>query len=130
VFSKTTKTIEEIHELCKAAGINSVVYHSKLKKKEKQAALEAASTPECRVILSAQALTTGYNLPEIDAGICISGDSSSIVNTQSLGRCLRFVPGKQAKFFNLYVGDTQEEVWIRKKTSSLSNVTWVKNTEL
>lgn len=77
------------------------------------------------MILSAQALTTGYNLPQIDCGICLSGDSSELTNTQSLGRCLRYIPGKEAMFFNLYVDGTQEKVWVTKKSDKLKNVQWI-----
>lgn len=97
----------------------AVSYHSKKKSRARKQALETAKSPLCRVICSAQALTTGYNLPSIDAAICAS--STSVVRTliQELGRTIRIKEGKQKPIFiTLYSANTQEQSWVDSKSES------------
>ena len=87
----------------------------------REANLELAKTSEIKVIVSAEALTTGYDLPDLDAGICVSGVSSEIIGIQSLGRITRHKEGKnKPMFINLYCENTQEESWVKTKTKELN----------
>ncbi len=64
-----------------------------------------------RVLVSADALTTGYDLPSLDSAICASGVSTEIIQIQSLGRIGRIQEGKlKPLFINLYCTSTQEEI--------------------
>ena len=96
----------------------AVSYHSKQKTKDRELILENAKSPLIKVICSAQALNTGYNLPDIDGGICAAGTGTELTFTQTRGRLLRLndsgIP-KKALFINLYVRDTQEFVWVKNK---------------
>lgn len=121
IFSTSTKFVDALYERLD----NAVKFHSKMKKKEKEAALETfAQDPSKKVLISAMALNQGYNLPNIDGAICASGTSVELTNIQQLGRSLRKASNKSdAIFVNLYVPDTQEEKWVRSKTGELFNYT-------
>lgn len=81
-----------------------------MSKDDREQALKDAIKPSTKVLVSAEALTTGYDLPDLDAGICVSGVSSEIVGIQSLGRITRHKEGKEKPLFiNLYCENTQEE---------------------
>lgn len=124
LFTKNTEFCDEIAEYLIKHGVKARSYHAKIKKRDET--LEAFAHDEFDVIVSADALTEGYNLPSIDAGISVAGVSTQLTNIQQLGRTLR-KNGKQVKFFNLYVKDSQEQVWVEKKTANLNNVSWIKD---
>lgn len=86
---------------------------------ERVLALEKAKSPEVRVIVSAEALNAGYDLPAIDGGICASAPSTMLNFIQQLGRTVRFEEDKLAVFINLYVPFSQEEIWVKKKTDGM-----------
>ena len=93
-------------------GVMAIYYHSKLKPKDKSLVLEAARSPMCKVIISAQALVTGYNLPEIDSAICVASTGSELTFVQSLGRTSRINESgkyKKALYINVFVRNTQED---------------------
>ena len=116
LFTKTIKFAKELADLTGA-----LLYHSKLNEKEKQAVLTAFSTTR-RPLVAVDALNEGLNVPDADAAICVSGVSTQLTNIQQLGRIIRSKEGKTALFINLYVPDSQEEKWVRAKTSKLQNV--------
>lgn len=82
-----------------------------MKSKERELVLEAAKSPLCKVICSAQALNTGYNLPDIDSAICVASTGTELTFIQELGRTSRLSESGQPKtslFINILVEDTQE----------------------
>jgi superfamily II DNA or RNA helicase len=95
-------------------------------RKEREQTLEAFE--KAQLLISVDALTEGLNVPDADGAICVSGVSTELTQIQSLGRIIRVKEGKQALFINLYVPDTQEEVWIKNKTKNLKNVQWHRGT--
>ena len=68
-----------------------------------------------RILVSVEALGTGFNMPAIDSAICVAGDSTTLSYVQQLGRIVRFKPGKHARFINIYCRDTVEEGWMDRK---------------
>ena len=96
--------------------------------KERQLVLEHFKFQ--KIITSVEALNEGLNVPDADGAICVSAVSTELVQIQSLGRILRHKDGKQALYFNLYMRDTQEEKWVRNKSTNLKNVVWTTLKEL
>lgn len=78
-----------------------------------------------RVISTAKALDEGFNVPDIDASIVCSGTSVARQSIQRLGRMIRQQEGKTAFQVELYVKDTQEEVWLRKRQKESTNIQWI-----
>ena len=44
-----------------------------------------------------------------------------------MGRGLRFIEGKVAKIVNLYIKNTQDEAWLKKRQKGDINVRWIEN---
>lgn len=126
IFSTSTKFVDALHA---KLSETSRPFHSKMNKRLRDKSLEEfATNPNVNVLISALALIQGYNLPSITGAICASGTSVELTNIQSLGRILRKADGKtDALFINLYAENTQEEIWVKKKTVELINVKWIRN---
>ena len=48
---------------------------------------------------------------------------------QSLGRTIRFVEGKNAIFINLFMKNSVEIGWLKKRQQKIFNVKWIKRIE-
>jgi superfamily II DNA or RNA helicase len=90
--------------------------------------LEDVKSGKVRILIGVDALNEGLDIPALDAGICVSGDSSTLVFIQSMGRVLRKQEGKKALFINLYTKDTREKTWIEEKTKGVPTL-WVETLE-
>lgn len=90
------------------------LYHSKLKKEEKQRSLEEFD----RVLIGVDGLNEGLNIVDLDTAICVSGVATPLIQIQQLGRVNRFLENKVAKFYNIYAKGTPEERWVMNKTKS------------
>lgn len=120
IFSKSIKLTKKVYDSLKELGIAAAIYHSQLNKTDRQKELDFAKQAECRVICSAEALNTGFDLPTLDAAICLSSDSSSITAVQQIGRTARLGGNSSLSLFiNLFALNTREEVWIQNKYSVL-----------
>lgn len=78
-----------------------------------------------RVISTAKALDEGFDYPSINASIVASGTSKTRQSIQRLGRMIRQQKGKIAFQVELYIKDTQDEVWLRKRQKESININWI-----
>lgn len=122
VFSEEIKFIQDLNK-----KVSGLIYHSKLKDPEKLKAIKNFGKTS-NLLLSAQALRVGIDIPNLEVGISASGNSNSRDFIQELGRVSRFLPDKQALFFNLYAKDSQEKNWVEKKTKGF-HVNWIESVE-
>lgn len=118
-FSKYINQAESLYEELQLSEIPSVLYTSKMDDKTRKENLVKVEDPSIRAICSAEALNTGYNLPELDGAIAMSFSSDAISLTQQLGRCVRFKQNKQAIYINLFIPSTQEEVWMKSRLKGM-----------
>ena len=98
------------------------VYHSKLKKKEKDEALQSFLSGKTDVMISASALNEGFSDDKLYLGIAASYNSNPKNNVQRKGRVCRLRKDgtlKKAIFVNLMFANTKEEDWLEssQKTS-------------
>jgi len=114
-------------KICRELGEETVLFHSKLKKKEKVEALDefGSSNSDIKYISCVRALDRGMNVPDCSLGIVMSGSSKSRQDTQRRGRAIRFQKDKVAKIFNLYVPKTIEEKWVKKRIAKSVNIKWL-----
>lgn len=123
VFSESIKFAE-----LAANQLGCPVYHSLQNKNLRAEILKEMATKKHKGISTAKALNAGYDLADIDLGICCSGNSTQLVDIQRTGRTLRLKEGKtEAIYFNLFVPGTQEEVWVKKRTEANPNVKWIQS---
>lgn len=107
---------------------DSVIYHSKLKKKEKDLAIKRIQEDNSiKYISTVKALNEGVSINNLELGIQLSGNSKPKDLIQQTGRVCRYVEGKKPIMVRLYVPGTQDEKWLRKaqKDFDQSSVFWI-----
>jgi len=106
-------------------------YHSKMSKYARQNVLDSFADPrtDIRVIHTARALDEGFDVKGIELAIVCSGTSTPRQDLQRTGRAIRFKEGKTGVIINLYLKDTQDEKWLKKRQSKSANVQWVWSVE-
>jgi len=123
VFSETQKYIDEVHKLIPNT---SVVYHSKLKVKEKAMALYKIKDNKVNAILTARALDEGLDVPALKFALIASGTSVERQQLQRMGRVGRWVSEDDiATIINLYVENTMEKNWLIKRQKNMTNIRWI-----
>ena len=75
---------------------------------ERTAAIERFRAGETTVLVSAQVLDEGFDLPEAEIAIVVGGTSSTRRHIQRIGRLLRPRPGKRALVYELVVENSAE----------------------
>lgn len=111
-----SQSIESAQDLATLVGPEiSTIYHSKMGKRAKEAALKDFTDSKKRVITSVKALNTGTDVPDCSVAIIIAASSTKITDIQTIGRAIRPLPNKTAMIFNLYLPGTQDESWLKKR---------------
>ena len=109
-----------------ADSLDAFVYHSGLKKKQKDDALEGFRERPNAVLCSTKALNQGFDVPDASIGIIAGLNSKSLPMIQRVGRLLRLsTDDKVGKIYIVYIKDSQEEKWLRTAVKTLNNVTWL-----
>ena len=116
-----------------AAGLNKVTqpwsqaYHSKIPKGRRQQILDDFSDPktDTRIIHTARALDEGFDVNGIELAIVCSGSSTPRQDLQRTGRAIRFREGKLGVVVNLYLKDTQDEKWLKKRQAKSTGVQYI-----
>ena len=111
IFSEHRKFADSVSELID----NSYLYHSGRTAKQNREALEAFKNVDKSTIISAKSLNEGVNVPDCSLGIAAAGNSKILDNIQREGRIIRKQDNKRALFINLFVPDTQDEKWLKKR---------------
>ncbi|HUS30427.1 MAG TPA: DEAD/DEAH box helicase [Kofleriaceae bacterium] len=79
-----------------------------IRRKERTEMLSRFSSGACNVLVSAQVLDEGFDIPDADVAIVVGGTSSQRRQVQRIGRVLRPRPGKHAVVYELVVEGTAE----------------------
>lgn len=122
--------IEQCERLAEGKD-NTIVYHSKLKKKERIAAISALENGSVRFISTVKALNEGVSINNLEVGIQLVGNSKAKDLIQQTGRICRYVEGKKPIMIRLYISGTQDEKWLRKsqKDFDQSCIYWIDSIE-
>jgi DNA repair protein RadD len=94
VFATGVKHADAVSDMLNSFGVPSVSYHSKLKRKERDARYEAFVEGRVRACVSMNAMTTGVDIPEIDYIPMLRHTNSASLWVQMLGRGTRPHEGK------------------------------------
>lgn len=94
-------------------------------KKQKENNLQLFENSEINTLCTAKALDEGFNVEGIECGIIASGTSQERSYIQRIGRSIRFVVGKTALIFNIYLKGTQDEHWLKKRQVNEIDVKWI-----
>ncbi|HEU4728154.1 MAG TPA: DEAD/DEAH box helicase family protein [Kofleriaceae bacterium] len=79
---------------------------------ERTAAIGGFRSGERPVLVSAQVLDEGFDVPDADLAIVVGGTSSARRHAQRIGRVLRPRDGKRARVYELAVSDTTEVSYV------------------
>jgi superfamily II DNA or RNA helicase len=96
-------------------------------KKAKEQILEGFDNKEFNVLCTARALDEGTDIPFVELAIICSATSKQRATIQRNGRALRFLPNKKAIIVNLYIKDTQEESWLKRRQKGETNIRWIED---
>lgn len=88
-------------------------------RKERARVLEGFNSGEFNVIVSAQVLDEGLDVPEAEVASVVGGTASSRRHVQRIGRVLRPAPGKRARVYELTVSDTIEVDQVRRRRQGI-----------
>lgn len=115
LFSSNTEFADTAQ---KTLGDIAMTFHSKIGKRDQKKVIKRFKDKrtKVRILSTVKALNEGFDVPNSSLGIIAGSTSSRITFIQQLGRVVRFVEGKNAIMINLYTPDTQEEVWVKKRT--------------
>jgi len=126
-----SESVDFAQALTKATAPWSTSYSSRMNKGMRKVALEQFNDDkqDIRVINTAKALDEGFDVPGVELAIIASGSSSPRQDVQRTGRAIRFVEGKVGYIVNLYMPDTQDEKWLRKRQKNSTNIQYVQSLE-
>lgn len=112
--------IEQAQKLIKDRS-DSVIYHSKMKKKEKVEVIKKLQDGRTKIrwISSVKALNEGVSINNLEIGIELAGNSKAKNLIQRIGRVCRLIEGKRPVVIRLYIPGTQDEKWMRKSQRDL-----------
>ena len=132
-FAETTDFADEMTQALNE-GLDqpiAVSYHSQMGVKARRNAMAQFKDPDgsVRIISTARALDEGFDIEGIELAMVTSGTSTERQFTQRIGRSIRFVPDKIALIVNLYIRNTQDERWTRKRQRTTPNSYWINEVE-
>lgn len=93
----------------------------------KRIAITLFETGKLQVISTAKALDRGFNVENVGCAIICSGSSKKRQYIQRMGRSVRFIEGKTAKIINLYIKNTQDEAWLKRRQKGDPGIKWIEN---
>ena len=119
VFTAFRETLDMVHELASAAGLDMAVYHGKLSRREKDEVI-AAFRGGRRVLLTTEAAGEGRNLQFCRALINYDLPWNPMQIEQRLGRIHRIGQESEVLLWNLVSGGSLEEMVLRVLESKLN----------
>ncbi len=118
LFSESVPAIEHMKLFLKDNGIACETFHAGTEPWRRQEILTEWGK-KFDVLLSCRALEEGLDVKEVGIGILITSGKSKRQFIQRLGRVIRPLEGKEAKFYVVYSPQTLEETYPRTITKLL-----------
>lgn len=115
IFTQDTRTAYDIASEFLVYPITHEIGRS-----ERELALSRFKSGEANVLVSAQVLDEGLDVPEAEVAILVGGSSSSRRYVQRIGRVLRPADGKRARVYELAVAESVEEDAMQRRRTGLS----------
>lgn len=116
----STKLYWMLHDV---DGARAVIVNSSIKKLQQHININKFASGEANIMLASISLDEGYNLPNIDIALLLSGNSTSRQTIQRIGRVLRKAKGKdEAKVYQIYLKDSCEQKHSDKRASFFKTI--------
>ena len=108
VFASGIEHVELLYKLAIDAGLSAGMAHSKLGNEVNDETIKAFSDGRLSVLINADKLTTGFDVPDIDVLVCARPTKSTALWVQMLGRGTRVHSNKKDCLVLDYAGNTEE----------------------
>jgi len=95
-------------------GVRACIVHSDITKEKRDEHMIDYRNGKYQVMLTTKVLDEGYNLPEIDVGIIMAGNSTARQTIQRMGRILR-KKNRESSLYQIYCLGTIEENYGRER---------------
>jgi len=95
VFCVTIQHAEHVRDALRFLGVNAVLVTGNTPKREREQAIALFRSGHYQAIVNVAALTTGFDVPEIDLIALLRNTRSPVLYTQIAGRGMRIADGKQ-----------------------------------
>ena len=115
LFDEIQESANDLYNDLKNRGMNPVIYHSGIKGKDKKKAIEDFIIGNSKILVTVKALDEGLDVKDVEVGIIVNGNSQKRQAIQRLGRLLRKKEGKVSKLYMLYVPETKDEDYVKKR---------------
>lgn len=130
VFTESIKQANKFNKILIKNRYRSAVYHSGISKLQNSMNLKDFKDFDVDILVTCKSLDEGFDYSFIDAGLILSGSSSTRQRIQRMGRILRLAKDKNiGKIYSIYCSDDEEK---RLKDEILNfdekdtKVTWIK----
>lgn len=111
VFCESIEQAEEIRRICYDNGLDTAIYHSKMSRKDRLAALFQFQKNYYHTLIGCKSLDEGFDVPDIDFGLIVSQTKTSRQRIQRLGRTIRKSNNKQRPvIYTLYTTKDEERL--------------------
>lgn len=94
-FLPDISSAEDFCKILNSIGVTSLVVHGKTPDKEREYAIESYKNGYVRCLITVVALTTGFDVPDIDCLIWLRSTHSFVLYIQGAGRGTRTAEGKK-----------------------------------
>lgn len=115
LFDEIQDSANKLYEKLMLSGHSCALYHSSMKKRERETSIERFRTGAVNILVTVKALDEGLDVKEAEIAIIVNGNSQKRQVLQRLGRVLRKQQGKVAKLFMLFVPGTQDQKYVEKR---------------
>lgn len=110
IFTETISQAESIKLKCKEQGLETLIYHSKMNRKDRLFNLRSFLDDDYHTLIGCKSLDEGFDVPNIDMGIIVSQTSTSRQRIQRLGRTIRLYENKLTPIiYTLYTTHDEKE---------------------
>jgi superfamily II DNA or RNA helicase len=127
IFTETISQAENIKSLCKEQGLDTLVYHSKMSRKDRLFSLRSFLDDDYHTMIGCKSLDEGFDVPNIDMGIIVSQSTTSRQRIQRLGRTIRLFDNKKTPIiYTLFTtSDEKESLYEEMMVNTNINVEWM-----
>lgn len=108
IFNQYNEQTNKLYWHLMDIGANCRIIHSGINKDKREQNLIDFRNNIFNVLLTSKVLDQGYNLPALDVGVIMAGDSTPKQTIQRMGRVLR-KKDKKSTLYQIYVKDTIED---------------------
>ena len=130
IFCETVKQAEEIKEECLKKKLDTLIYHSRMSRKDRLFALNSFYSNHYNTLIGCRALDEGFDVPDIDFAIIVSQTKTKRQRIQRLGRTIRKNKNKKPPIiYTLYtVSDELIELQRERYNYSYIDTEWMELT--